>query len=134
MLRELIGSGRAKENPTGELTAANVTIPLGVEHGWEASVLDHYRAAARTIGMKARAGFVGGSASNRVGGSTFTFTVYRGHPHEESVDSLLSSVRAMAQPLWEQVAAYNDRHPPDGKDSRRVTFYAGQCEEVQDDG
>jgi hypothetical protein len=132
-LNELLAKGRVRLDGTGRLRSANVAIPLGLEHGWEASVLDHYRAVARTIALKVQRGFDGEGASHRVGGSTFTFTVYEGHPQEVEVNALLGRVRAMAQTLWDEVARTNDEQTPDPTRSRRVTFYAGQSEESTDE-
>jgi hypothetical protein len=61
-------------------------------------VLDHYRAVAVAIANKVRAGF-GAQAGDRLGGSTFTFTVHDAHPHASEVYALLRETRVRAQAL-----------------------------------
>jgi hypothetical protein len=126
-LAELLQSGRVTERD-GKLESTNVVLPVGVEQGWEAAVLDHFRAMTIAIASKIRAG-----ASDRIGGSTFTFTVTPGHPHEREVYDLLKRTRALAQSLWDKVAAHNDAEPPDPEQSVRVTYYLGQTLEIDDE-
>jgi hypothetical protein len=75
----------------------------------------------------------GAKASDRVGGSTFTFTVTPGHPFEAEVYELLRKTRLQAQALWDRVAAHNEDHPPEPERSTRVSFYVGQSLELDDD-
>jgi hypothetical protein len=122
---ELVRSGRVSEDG-GKLTSGNVALPIGSEQGWEAAIVDHFRAVAVAIATKVREGLGGAKASDRVGGSTFTFTVTPGHPHETEVYELLRRTRAGTQALWDRVAAHNEEHPPDPEKSTRVSFYVGQ--------
>jgi hypothetical protein len=128
-VQDLVGSGRLKLR--GELLeSSNVIIPIGAMHGTtqggEAAVLDHYRAVAVAIAAKVRAGLSGAQADDRLGGSTFAFTVHPEHPLAAEVYELLASTRARTQALWDRVAAHNQAHPPDENESERVVFYAGQ--------
>jgi hypothetical protein len=123
-LDELLASGRLRQSAQG-LESANVVLPLGAEQGWEAAILDHFRAVAVAIGTKVRAGFGASHASDRIGGSTFTFTVSADHPRAQEVYGLLRDVRARVQALWNEVSAYNAQHAPDER-AERVTFYVGQ--------
>jgi hypothetical protein len=129
---ELVRSGRVTEE-AGRLTSGNVALPLGAEQGWEAAVVDHFRAVAVAIATKVRDGLAGAKASDRVGGSTFTFTVTPGHPFEAEVYEQLRKVRLSAQSLWDKVAAYNEDHPPDPEQSTRVSFYVGQAVETSEE-
>jgi hypothetical protein len=124
---DLIASGRLTESADG-LQSANVVIPLGGDQGWEAAVLDHYRAVAVAIATKIRGGDRSAQERDRVGGSTLTFTVQPGHPFADEVYDLLRSTRLRAQALWDRVASHNEAHPPDDR-AVRVTFYAGQSVE-----
>jgi hypothetical protein len=129
---ELVASGRVTERD-GKLTSGNVALPLGAEQGSEAAIVDHFRAVAVAIATKVRAGQAGAKTSDRLGGSTFTFTVVSGHPCEEEVYALLRKTRLSAQALWDRVAAYNEEHPPDPEASTRVSFYVGQALETSDE-
>lgn len=125
---ELCANGRLTRRGD-TLESANVVLPLGADQGWEAAVLDHYRAVAVAIANKIRAGF-GAQAGDRLGGSTFTFTVHDAHPQASEVYALLRETRLRAQALWDRVAAHNEAHaPPEG--AERVTFYVGQTLEQQ---
>jgi hypothetical protein len=129
---ELVSSGRVTEE-AGRLTSTNVALPLGADQGWEAAVLDHYRTVAVAIGMKVRKGFAASSEADRIGGSTFTFTVEPGHPYEQEVYELLRTTRVRAQALWDKVAARNEEQAPDLEKSAKVSFYVGQTIEQSED-
>jgi hypothetical protein len=129
---ELVRSGRVTEQ-AGQLVSSNVALPLGSERGWEAAIVDHFRAVAVAIATKVREGLEGARASDRIGGSTFTFTVTAGHPFEQEVYELLRRTRLSTQALWERVAAHNEEHPPDPEKSTRVSFYVGQAVEVTEE-
>jgi hypothetical protein len=132
-VEELLAIGRLGQGPHG-LTSTNVVLPLGAEHGWEAAILDHFRAVAVAIGTKLRAGFDGAQANDRIGGSTFTFTLDAAHPDADEVYGLLRELRARVQGLWERASAYNTAHAPDEASATRVTFYLGQSLEENADG
>jgi hypothetical protein len=125
---ELLALGRLQEGEDG-LTSTNVVLPLGAAHGWEAAILDHFRAVAVAIATKLRGGTQGAQLADRIGGSTFTFTLGPGHPHADEVYSQLRELRTKVQALWDQVSAYNTAHPPDEASATRVTFYLGQSVE-----
>ncbi len=131
-LDELVRSGRVRE-VDGKLLSTNVVLPLGAEQGWETAILDHFRTVAVAIATKIRTGFGGAKADDRIGGSTFTFTVGPGHPHEQEVYQLLKRTRQSAQALWDKVAAHNQDHPPDGELSTQVSFYVGQVISMADE-
>lgn len=131
-LDELVRSGRVSEQE-GKLSSSNVVLPLGAEQGWETAILDHFRTVAVAIATKVRTGFGGAKADDRIGGSTFTFTVAPGHPHEQEVYQLLKRTRLQAQALWDKVAAHNQEHAPDPERSTRVSFYVGQVVDLSDE-
>jgi hypothetical protein len=130
-LTELLNSGRVTER-NGLLESANLVLQLGAEQGWEAALLDHFRAVTVAIATKVRSGLGASSAADRIGGSTFTFTVTPNHPCEAEVYEALKRTRAELQGLWNRVAAYNDANPPAPDASTRVTFYLGQTIESEE--
>jgi hypothetical protein len=115
---------RLVRDPEGLLDAADVVIPVGAAEGWEAAVLDHFRAVATAIAQKAGGGR-SSAPSDEVGGATLTFSLYRGHPHEAAVRALLSTVRAQVNALWHEATAQSATPPP-GAEEFKVTFYFGQ--------
>lgn len=124
-LENLIASGRIRRK--GEtLESSNLVVPLGTEQGMETAILDHFRTVAVAIAAKVRRGAGASSEPNLTGGSTYTFTLTAGHPFEPRVHALLNDVRAQAQVLWEEVASYNNAHPPNPDTASRLSFYAGQ--------
>jgi hypothetical protein len=131
-LDELLRTGRVTERD-GLLESTNLVLPLGAEQGWETALLDHFRAVTVAIATKVRSGLGASSAADRIGGSTFTFTVTPAHPYEAEVYEALKRTRAQLQGLWDRVAAYNDANPPAPEASTRVTFYLGQTIESEED-
>ena len=132
-LDELLASGRVAERDDGQLESANLVLPLGAAHGWEAAVLDHFRTVAVAIAAKLRCGLSGSRLAERVGGSTFTFTVEPGHPYESEVYELLGKTRRNVQALWDKVADHNRNNPPNEGTSTRVSFYLGQTVETEEE-
>ncbi len=131
-LTELQSSGRLREED-GVLIAANFVVPFGAEQGWESAVLDHFRTVTTAIAKKVRQGATNASPDEQIGGSTFSFTITPGHPHEARVRGLLAEVRGNVQTFWEEVARYNEQHPPHPDTSTQVSFYVGQTLEEKDD-
>jgi hypothetical protein len=131
-LSELILTGRLR-NENGMLLASNFMVPFGAEQGWESAVLDHFRAVTSAIARKVRRGTSTSSAAEEVGGSTFTFTVHAGHPFDRNVRELLAEARGRVQTLWENVARYNEEHPPNAETAIKISFYVGQTVEEEDD-
>lgn len=107
------------------LSAESFVIPVAASRGWEAAVFDHFSTVAAAIAAKIgrRAA---SHASDLIGGATFTFDVYPGHPFEEAVAHLLARTRAQVDALWEEVAGYNAAHPVPDERKNKVSFYFGQ--------
>jgi hypothetical protein len=129
---ELLATGRLKE-VDGELQATNFVVPLGSDQGWEAAILDHFRAVALAIATKVRSGTEGSSKSDRVGGSTFTFNLTAGHPFEADVYDLLRRMRLDVHALWDRSSRYNEENPLEPDRAFKVTFYLGQTVEERDE-
>jgi hypothetical protein len=127
----LLREGRVTRDAIGALSTTDLVIPVGATEGWEAAVLDHFRAVATAIATKAASGKQS-AASDEVGGATLTFSLYPGHPRERAVRALLANVRAQANALWQDVSAHTAERPP-ADDDFKVTFYFGQMVTREDD-
>jgi hypothetical protein len=127
-LEALLADGRVKREPGGDsprYRSEQCLIPLGQGAGWEAALLDHYQAVVRAIGAKLNQGQSSALPKDRVGGSTYSFDVWQGHPHAEQVYGLLAEHRRQLSALWSEVSAHNQENARvEGRD--RVTFYFGQ--------
>jgi hypothetical protein len=63
---------------------------------------------------------------DRIGGSTLSFDLHPGHPHEHLVYGLLQRVRGQVNALYDEVTRYNREHPTAKVQQTRVYFYFGQ--------
>jgi hypothetical protein len=64
---------------------------------------------------------------DEVGGSTYSFDIWRGHPREAEVRALLRDTRQRLSVLWDEVTAHNTAHAERAMPgAQRVTFYCGQ--------
>jgi hypothetical protein len=133
LIAELIASGRV-EQKQGELNAGTLVIPVGSEQGWEAAVLDHFRAVANAIANKVRQGRVRSELSDVIGGGTLSFDLDPGHPFAQRVTGMLDRVRADVNGVFAEVNAYNRTHTFDEERRFRVWFYFGQNVERPEDG
>lgn len=133
-LERLVSRGVvSREDVAGEprYSARTLSIPLGAQAGWEAAVYDHYQAVVRTIAQKLRSKLTA-DVRDAVGGSTFTFEVWSGHPLEAEVIGSLERFRREHEALRERVRAFNETHPtPD--QWRRVVVYGGQSVTEEDE-
>jgi hypothetical protein len=71
---------------------------------------------------------------DEVGGSTYTFDVWPGHPKEVEVRALLQETRARLSKLWDEVTEENTRSAGPAQGARRVTFYCGQSATLDEVG
>jgi hypothetical protein len=99
-------------------------IPLGAPSGFEAAILDHFRAVSAALAAKIRQGLRRSSPGDTTGGSTFTFEIAKGHALESEVVGALARMRTELIELWNRVREENERRPV--VDGYRVTVYAGQ--------
>jgi hypothetical protein len=105
--------------------ARRYAVPIGSSRGWEAAVLDHYQAMVKTICRKLRGGPVA-RAGDIVGGSTYTYEVWPGHPHEGDALGVLARFREAQGDLRDRIARHNlSVDLPDNR--TRVVVYGGQC-------
>lgn len=86
-LARLTESGLATRDQRSEdtlYTCETYLIPFGDEAGWEAAVFDHYQAMVVGLVTKLRSGTRRAALADSVGGSTFVFDLWRGHPLESA--------------------------------------------------
>jgi hypothetical protein len=105
--------------------AQGCVIAGGSGGGWEAALFDHYQAVVTAICTKLR---LGGSAeaSEHIGGSTYSYFVWPGHPLEQEVLGLLRRLRTEAASLRQRVDAFNEQTDRKREDMTRVIAYVGQ--------
>lgn len=135
-VHSLIAEGRLRRDGSGalaKLVADDLVVPVGVSQGWEVAVHDHFRAVSNAIAAKVRSGADQSQGDDIVGGATLSFDVAAAHPHRARVAGLLAEVRERVNALWNEVEAYNARHPLDESERQRVFFYFGQYVQRDDD-
>jgi len=107
--------------------AASFQKPLQAPGGWEGAVYDHFHAVVKTICAK-----LVQEPSPHVGGSTYSFEIWAGHPLEDEVLGQLAAFRRRSSELRARLKDYNANHEAPS-DTRHVTLYAGQCVIAHDD-
>jgi Mn-dependent DtxR family transcriptional regulator len=105
-------------------------IPLGAREGWEAALLDQFQAMVRSMCIKLANGQTRALPDDEIGGSTYTFDIWAGHPREPEVKALLRDTRERLSRLWDSVTEFNASQPSHPRDLQRVTFYCGQSATV----
>lgn len=138
-LDRLVTDGRLvelRDGDTAQYRSERCVMPQGIEHGWEAAVLDHYQAVVTTICSKLRTGSTRSVPGEYVGGSTYGFDVWKGHPKFDEVMGFLQATRDRAVALRGEVEAYNASHAPLGDEPLHVVAYVGQTvfDTNEDDG
>lgn len=126
IIERLEATDRVQRAPDGRLTAQEFVIPLGASVGWEAAVFDHVQAVVQTICQRLRQTSFGSDHASAIGGSTYSFDVWRGHPLEGEVERQLSEIRSRLGDLRQRVDTHNRASgvPPA---YRQVVTYVGQC-------
>lgn len=126
-LESLVSDGRVarEQGPFGTVyESRQMLLPLGEPAGWEAGVLDHYHAVVGALCAKLRNGQTRALPDDQLGGSTFSFDVWAGHPQEARVLALLAEHRRILAALWDEVVRSGEHGKPSAY--TRVTFYCGQ--------
>jgi hypothetical protein len=128
-LSRLVKDQRVKcEERDGKLfySSAECVIPYGNEAGWEAAVFDHYQAMVTAISTKLRLGKTHAVAGEWVGGSTYGFDVWDGHPQQANVLGFLQATRDRAVALRKSVETFNATHAAPEAGAQHVIAYVGQ--------
>lgn len=123
-LERLEGAERVRFLADGRVESAHAVMPLGSAKGWEAAIYDHFQAVVRTLCSRLRA-LDEPKAASEVGGSTYGFNVWPGHPYEKEVRGVLSEFREKHTRLRELVQRHNSQQQlPDAY--TEVVVYGGQ--------
>ncbi len=102
-------------------------IDFGDEVGWEAAVFDHYQAMVVALTTKLRSGARRAHLADSIGGSTFVFDAWQGHPLQAEILGYLKSMREQGMKLRAALEDHNAKSPmPSGATPLRVTAYVGQ--------
>jgi hypothetical protein len=129
-LDRLVADGRVRVTEKDGVTLYehdSILIHYGDDEGWQAALFDHYQAVVTAMCTKLRRGRASASPSEAIGGSTYHFDIWNGHPLESEVLGLLGELRSRALGLCERVQAVNADLAPDRPPKcRRVTAYVGQ--------
>jgi DNA-binding MarR family transcriptional regulator len=129
LLEKLSAQGRVQATTTSGVTAYTATdfsVPLEARTGWEAAVLDHFRAVVQTIAQRLENSSRISHLEDIVGGSTYSFDVWPGHPFADEVKSVLKNLRSAQSALRKRVEAFNatTQRPADYS---QIVVYVGQC-------
>ncbi len=139
-LERLCKAARVVRSDDGETYSANsFVVALGSAVGFEAAVFDQFQALVKTIICRLRGDAPplelppGLPERDAMGGSTYTFDLWQGHPFAAEVLSTLSHYRARMAALREKVEDHNAKVglPPTFV---RLTTYGGQCLLANDNG
>jgi hypothetical protein len=114
--------------PDGErYDCDSCVIPFGDSLGWEAAVFDHYQAMVAALVTKLRLGRKRADLSDRIGGSTFVFDLWAGHPLAEECLAFLKKVREEGIELRKRLETHNRSHAaPANIATFQVVSYVGQ--------
>ncbi len=124
-LELLVNEGIASTNDDGDYQCERCHIPVGETAGWGAAVIDHFRALVVAMGIKLREQQNPTLPAEIIGGSTYSFDLYDGHPEEKEVLGLLATTRERLSKIRGRVSAHNDTVGR-SKIERKITFYFGQ--------
>ena len=138
-LEALLQDGRIAASQEGEgaderFTTQRVYLPAGSEVGWEAAVLDHFRAVCVALASKLQRMDQEPGERQLIGGTTLCFEVHAEHPHADEARGLLEETRERTLELWERVSQHNQEHPVAEAKRSKVIFYFGQnCIEADEE-
>ncbi|MFU8804178.1 MAG: hypothetical protein ACNA8W_10245 [Bradymonadaceae bacterium] len=135
-LSKLLDEGRISRTETdGTLvyTSDICVIPMDDPAGWETAFFDHFNAVVTAACVKLRSARLRSLPSEVIGGSTYSFEIWKDHPMADRVLGLLGESRRHLSALREEVDQYNEEHRPMGGLTSKVTFYFGQSVIGEDD-
>ena len=127
-LERLLAQGRIEsvERDAGTCYASReLFIPIDATVGWEAAVYDHFQALVHTICRKLALA-ANAPEQELTGGSTYSFAIWPGHPHEDEVNATLKRFRSEQSALRAKVDAFNAGAGQPAAQRRTVVTYAGQ--------
>lgn len=128
-LERLLGDGRVTQTHDEDgktlYSCDECVISYGAPVGWEAAVFDHYQAMVVALCTKLNQGSTRADLRDAIGGSTYGFDIWEGHPMSEEVLGFLGQVRQQASALRNRVDDYNAQNTPP-PEPMRVLYYTGQ--------
>lgn len=117
---------RRRDDGAETYSSAQCIIPLGQAAGWEAAVFDHYQAVVTAICSKLDLGNARSERGEHIGGSTYSFEVWPGHPLHDEALGLLQELRDRAATLRARVREVNGTLQRPALGVRRIVSYVGQ--------
>jgi len=130
-LARLQDAARIQKLASGAFAASEFVVPVDAEVGWEAAVFDHYHALVKTICARLSRDPEAAVPASAIGGSTYTFEVWPGHPHYEEAIGILERYRKAQSELRERVERHNAQAPMPAR-FLKVVAYAGQSALAQE--
>lgn len=128
-LAELAADGRVQVSLEGERAiyrSRECLLPMNDDEAWVPNVVNHFQMVTSAICAKLSNGQTRAQPDEELGGSSYSFHVWPGHPGEARVRALLKATRQQVGALWDEVAAYNRGQNLDAQPVTRVNFYFGQ--------
>lgn len=115
----------SEQNGQARYRAARFLVPIDARAGWAAAVFDHYQAVVHTILSRLAGDDPEALYPGRAGGSTWSFDIWPGHPHEQEVLEIFAGLRDRVSALRKRITEHNDRV---GRPTAfaRVSLYLGQ--------
>jgi hypothetical protein len=108
-----------------EYASRAFAVPMGTTQGWEAAVLDHYQAMLSAIAAKLSGGAGHAGPRDTLGGSTWSFNVWPGHPLEQAAKGSLGRLRQELSELRQRIDEHNARTTAKTP-TEQVILYLGQ--------
>jgi len=129
ILERLVGEGRlarTEREGVALYQATRLVLPLGSTAGWEAAVFDHFKALVATIMSRLPDKSIAPKIADSVGGSTYTISMWPGHPMADEVYGALKRFRSELSNMRDRAAKLNQElGVPEAH--TRVVIYVGQC-------
>lgn len=131
VVESLIASGKIERH--GErLRSSELVLGFDDPAGWESSVLDHFTALVQTVVRKLSVD-QRAKRHDELGGSTYHFELWRGHPFESEVLGELGRFRERMSALRKKLDDYNRAQPAPASRLRVVAYYGQSTVEESDD-
>jgi len=134
VIESLVASGRVERSSIGEgerLRSSQLVLGFDDPAGWESSVLDHFTALVQTV-IRKLALDQRAKRHDEIGGSTYHFELWRGHPFESEVVGELGRFRERMSALRQKLDDYNKAQPT-AESKLKVVAYYGQSTLEEDD-
>jgi hypothetical protein len=131
VVESLVEAGKVERD--GEhLRSSQLVLGFDDAAGWEGSVLDHFTALVQTVIRKLSVD-QRAQRHDEVGGSTYHFELWRGHPFESEVLGELGRFRERMSALRKKLDDYNRAQAAPTSRLRVVSYYGQSAVEESDD-